>query len=180
MAPYILVQVAAGYLCFLTFRFDFLSQDGQIGPEFWPRTICIFTIITCTVKILHLCFSSAIADSSGESSPAWSEMPANQPHPVIATRPNHERLDIWLGIGTTVLYLLAFRTLGYFLSTFLYMLAFIYLGRYRKLGNILAVGALGSLIFMFIFMKVVYVSLPIGIGPFSYVSVFLMNFMHIR
>jgi putative tricarboxylic transport membrane protein len=180
LAPYLLVLAGAGYLCFLTFRFDFLSQGDQVGPEFWPRTICVFMIITCTVKILHLCFSPTMPDSGGQPSPARPEIPAGQPHPVLVSEGKHGRLDIWLGIGTMALYLLAFRTLGYFLSTFLFMLAFIYLGQYRKVGIILAVSALGSLIFMFIFMKVVYISLPIGVEPFSSVSVFLMKLMNVR
>ena len=38
----------------------------------------------------------------------------------------------------------------------------------------------GALVFMFIFMKIVYLSLPIGRPPFAEVSLALMQLMGIR
>jgi putative tricarboxylic transport membrane protein len=172
--------LAGSYLCFKTFSFDSPSPEGQIGPEFWPRAICIFMLIVCVTKILHLCVASAAADSAAEAPQTWVAAAAVEGLAASHPGPRNGRFDVWVGIGITALYLLAFPMLGYFLSTFLYMLAFIYLGRYRKIGKILLVGAIGSLVFMFIFMKVVYISLPLGVEPFSRVSVFLLDLMHIR
>ena len=45
---------------------------------------------------------------------------------------------------------------------------------------VLATSLVGSLLFMFMFMKVVYVSLPLGHEPFSQVSFLLMRLMGIR
>ncbi|MEJ0048812.1 MAG: tripartite tricarboxylate transporter TctB family protein [Rhodospirillales bacterium] len=182
VAPYVLVLAAAGYLCRLTYHFDVTAPEGQIGPEFWPRTICIFMMITCVVKIAHLAWTSVYAGGEGgvgEPQADWSDA-AERQHADATLPSSHRRLDIWLGIGTTALYLLAFQTLGYFLSTLAFMVAFIYLGQYRKWRTILVVSTLASLVFMFIFMKVVYISLPIGVEPFSRVSVFLMELMHVR
>ncbi len=39
---------------------------------------------------------------------------------------------------------------------------------------------IGSLAFMFMFMKVVYVSLPLGVEPFAQVSFLLMRVMGIK
>ncbi|MBI3068559.1 MAG: tripartite tricarboxylate transporter TctB family protein, partial [Betaproteobacteria bacterium] len=47
-------------------------------------------------------------------------------------------------------------------------------------GVIAAVSLLGTLLLMFIFMKLVYVSLPIGVEPFSRVTFLLMQLMGIR
>lgn len=173
MAPYLLVLAVAGYLFYLTFHFDSPPQDG-IGPEFWPRIICAFMLITCAAKLLHIGFNAGDAESHEALSLDQSEIL------VARDESGRRRRDVWLGIATTALYLLAFRTLGYFLSTFLYMIVFIYLGRYRKPGRILAVSAVASLVFMFIFMKVVYISLPLGVEPFAQVSEFLLHLMHVR
>jgi hypothetical protein len=43
-----------------------------------------------------------------------------------------------------------------------------------------AVSLLGTLAMMFFFMKVVYVSLPLGRAPFMQVTLFLMQAMGIR
>jgi putative tricarboxylic transport membrane protein len=55
-----------------------------------------------------------------------------------------------------------------------------WVGRYRRLGVIVATSVIGSLAFMFMFMKVVYVSLPLGIEPFAQVSFALMRVMGIK
>jgi len=43
---------------------------------------------------------------------------------------------------------------------------------------VVAVG--GALVFMFVFMRIVYLSLPIGVPPFAQVSLMLMQLMGIR
>jgi putative tricarboxylic transport membrane protein len=73
-----------------------------------------------------------------------------------------------------------FNTLGFFLDTFIYMTAFMLIGRYRRIWIAVIVSLIGSLIFMYVFMKIVYVSLPIGSPPFSEVSILLMQWMGIR
>jgi len=54
------------------------------------------------------------------------------------------------------------------------------LGGYRRWGVVAAVSVAGTLLLLFFFMKVVYVSLPIGQVPFSAVTLFLMQVMGIR
>jgi putative tricarboxylic transport membrane protein len=55
-----------------------------------------------------------------------------------------------------------------------------WIGRYRRIGVVLATSAIGALAFMFMFMKVVYVSLPLGVEPFAQVSFALMRIMGIK
>jgi putative tricarboxylic transport membrane protein len=43
------------------------------------------------------------------------------------------------------------------------MALFMWVGRYRRPGVIVATSLIGSLAFMFMFMKIVYVSLPLGV-----------------
>jgi hypothetical protein len=53
-------------------------------------------------------------------------------------------------------------------------------GRYRRWPVIVFVAFAGALAFMAVFMRVVYLSLPIGRPPFSAVSLALMQLMGIR
>jgi putative tricarboxylic transport membrane protein len=62
----------------------------------------------------------------------------------------------------------------------LYIAALIRSGRYRRWPVIAVVSVVGALAFMFVFMKVVYLSLPIGRPPFDAVSLALMQLMGIR
>jgi putative tricarboxylic transport membrane protein len=80
----------------------------------------------------------------------------------------------------TILYVVLIEKLGFFLCTVIYLAAFMWVGRYRRLGVIVATSLIGSLAFMFMFMKVVYVSLPLGVEPFAQVSFLLMRAMGIK
>ena len=85
-----------------------------------------------------------------------------------------------LGIGATVLYAAVVPVAGFFLTTVSYLVAFICLGRYRRMWIAIGVSLAGTLLMLFFFMKVAYISLPIGTAPFSAVSLFLMQVMGIR
>jgi putative tricarboxylic transport membrane protein len=47
-------------------------------------------------------------------------------------------------------------------------------GHYRRWRVIGIASVAGSLAFVFVFMKIVYVSLPLGVGPFRHVSTGIM------
>ena len=84
------------------------------------------------------------------------------------------------GIVLTVAYVVLIERLGFFLCTFAYLAAFAWIGRYRRPLVVLVSGLVGSVVFMFVFMKIVYVSLPLGQEPFSQVTFLLMRLMGIR
>ncbi|MEK7877704.1 MAG: tripartite tricarboxylate transporter TctB family protein, partial [Pseudomonadota bacterium] len=84
------------------------------------------------------------------------------------------------GMALTAGYVIFIQRLGFFIATVLYLALFIVLGGYRRWGVVAAVSVAGTLLLLFFFMKVVYVSLPIGQEPFSAVTLFLMQVMGIR
>lgn len=177
--PYVVVLVIASYLCYVAFQIS-PAGNGQLGADFWPKTILSLTILTCIWEVARQLYTSrthiiapALIDIATNTPP---ETNPESPPDNVGVSPFAPSV----GIGTTVIYVLLFPKLGYFLATFLYVTAFIYLGNYRRLLVALSVAFVASLAFMFIFMRVVYVSLPIGVDPFSRVSTFIMDFMGIR
>ncbi len=54
------------------------------------------------------------------------------------------------------------------------------LGRFRRMGVAVGVSLAGTLLLLYFFMKVAYISLPIGHAPFSAVSLYLMQVMGVR
>ena len=70
--------------------------------------------------------------------------------------------------------------LGFAVASLLFIALFIWLGTYRRTKVVAVVSLLGTLLLMFIFMKVVYVSLPLGEGPFESISVFLMGLLGVH
>jgi putative tricarboxylic transport membrane protein len=97
-----------------------------------------------------------------------------------ALAPERHLLVLAGGVALTAAYVWIIPQLGFFLATVPYVAAFIALGGYRRWGVNAAVSVIGTLAMMFFFMKLVYVSLPLGREPFVQVTLFLMRVMGIR
>ncbi|MBI4194454.1 MAG: tripartite tricarboxylate transporter TctB family protein [Betaproteobacteria bacterium] len=178
--PYATVGAAAGYLYYVATNFEFHRRAGTLGPDFWPEAILILMIAACVFEIVRIALSprkdahvpgvledmvEESAEAHGAPGPA-----AAKSHPVV----------LLLGMAATLGYVAVVQMLGFFLSTVIYLAGFLLIGGYRRWGVIAAVSLIGTLLLMFIFMKLVYVSLPIGQGPFAQVTLFLMQVMGIR
>ncbi|MGH6982287.1 MAG: tripartite tricarboxylate transporter TctB family protein, partial [Stellaceae bacterium] len=87
---------------------------------------------------------------------------------------------VWLAVAATVTYLLLLPIFGFFLTTLVYICTLMYLGHYRRPLRVALLGLAVALGFMFMFMRVVYVSLPTGIAPFDAVSYALMAAMGVH
>jgi len=179
--PYVIVGGAGGYLYYVAAHFEYHHRAGTLGPGFWPKAILILLIATCVYEILKRLFSGTadhgvggvleeIVEESAEKHADMGAAAAIESHPWL----------LLTGMALTALYVLVIHKLGFFLATTLYLALFITLGGYRRWGVIAATSLLGTLLLLFFFMKVVYVSLPIGEAPFSAVTLFLMQVMGIR
>ena len=181
VVPYSIVLAVAATLYAFAGQFEFTSRPGRLGPNVWPEAILVLMIITCIYEIVRtLFFSKGQEEVEGLLEIIEEEVAENLPEesheePQAA----HTHLLIG-GIALTLAYVFLFDVLGFFVDTFLYMVLFMLVGRYRKPKIVLAIGLLGALAFMFVFMKIVYLSLPIGHAPFSSVSLALMQLMGIR
>ena len=177
--PYVIVLAIVSYLYFLAGKIDFVAPGGRIGPNFWPKVILVPAMLTCAYEIAkNLFFGKAEGDLEGVLGSVLKEVPME-----TGTDAPHQKTYphlLWTGIVMTIAYVVLIDQLGFFLCTLGYLAAFMWVGRYRRANVILASSVIGSLAFMFMFMKVVYVSLPLGVEPFSQVSFLLMRLMGIR
>lgn len=176
--PYFVVLAITGALFVMAHRIDFAAPGGRIGPDFWPKTILALATITCLWEIVKTLFwdtdeVAGVLESIIEETPGDGGAVDSVPEP-------HYPLLILGGIALTVAYVLLIEEVGFFLCTFAYLAAFSWIGRYRRPFIVLSSSLIGSLAFMYMFMKVVYVSLPLGHGVFAQVTFFLMRVMGIR
>jgi putative tricarboxylic transport membrane protein len=179
-APYVVVFAIAAYLYFQARQIDFAAPGGRIGPDFWPKVILLLAMATCAYEVAkNLLFRKAGRELPGVLQSIVEEAP-DEPGDLPVEEQRFYPHLLLIGVVLTVGYVLAIETLGFFLCTFLYLAGFMLVGRYRRIGVVLATSLAGSLVFMFVFMKIVYVSLPLGQAPFSEISFFLMRLMGIR
>ena len=87
---------------------------------------------------------------------------------------------VWLAVAATLGYLLLLPELGFFLTTIVYSFTLMFLGQFRRPLAVVVLSVAISLFFMFVFMRVVYVALPVGIAPFDQVSYALMSAMGVH
>ncbi len=181
IAPYVVVAAIAAWLFHVSLHFQFSPRAGRLGPGIWPRAILTLTMFVCALRIvfgMRSPRSSAASDGGG----LLQEVKAGIAQAEEAPAPPEPRYPLLLviGISLTIAYVALLGTLGFALATCIYLAAMMVVGRYRRPGVIAVVALAGSLAFMFIFMKVVYLSLPIGTAPFDAVSLGLMKLMAIR
>lgn len=178
--PYVVVFAIAAYLYSVAGRINFAAPGGRIGPDFWPKAILTMAMVACAYEIIkNLTFGRTGREITGVLQSVVEEAPAENAAIPEEAQKTYPHL-LLLGIAMTVGYVLLIQTLGFFICTFAYLAGFMLVGRYRRISVVLATSLIGSLVFMFMFMKVVYVSLPLGHAPFSEISFFLMRLMGIR
>jgi putative tricarboxylic transport membrane protein len=183
IAPYAVVLVLAGALYLVATRFEYTPHAGRLGPDLWPRTILILIAGVCLFRILTALRAPRDEGPGGgvlqdvlatarEGAPAGGDAQpgADARFPGLLA----------LGIAITVAYVWLLGLLGFALASALYIGAMIRVGRYRRWRVIVPTALMGSLVFMFVFQKIVYLSLPIGQPPFDALSLALMRLMAIR
>jgi putative tricarboxylic transport membrane protein len=178
--PYVIVLLVSAFLFYRATQIDFAAPSGRIGPDVWPKAILALAMLTCAYEILKgLLFGGDKDEVGGVLESIMEDAPANQAQPEEAQAHSHPA-RLLIGAVMTVAYAALIGTLGFFISTLLFIAGFIWVGGYRRPGVIASASLIGGLAFMFMFMKVVYVSLPLGVGPFGQVSILLMGLMGIR
>jgi putative tricarboxylic transport membrane protein len=174
--PYVLLLVATIYFYYLSTNIQFPAHGGRIGPDFWPKIILLLLGATCAYEIVKNLLVAKPHDVKGVLQTLTA---ASGEEDASAEGQSYLTL-LAAGIGLTILYVSTIGYLGFFLATAPYMALFMYIGRYRRIGVIAAASLSGTLVLMFVFMRIVYVSLPIGVGPFAKVSTVLMTLMGVK
>jgi hypothetical protein len=161
-----IVLLAALYYYFLSTQIRFAPRPGRLGPAFWPQVILVLLIITAAVD----CFT--------ETRKARNRAASSGANLAGVMTPR-----VWwlmaLGLAVTLAYVNLATVLGFALANFLFMLAFMLLGGFHRPIAALAISAVGTLTLMMVFVRIVYVSLPLGMPPFENLTILLYSLLGI-
>lgn len=172
--PYWVTLAVSAYLYHVALGISAPGTGDQPGPGFWPKAVLILMMLVCATGVGKALLLRDRGRGDG--------------HELLHEIPGEDQVEPaqrfpWLlggGVALCIGYVVLFDVLGFFLDSFVFLLAFILLGRYRRIWVALSTSLAGALVFMFVFMKIVYVALPLGMPPFSSVSLLLMQLMGIR
>ena len=170
LVAYAALLAGAAFLFYDTRAFAALGRAGELGPDAWPKAILGLLMFVCAFEIGRrvLSWRHAMVETKREADTA--EEPEAPRYPWLLAA----------GIAITILYVPGVELLGFFTCTVLYLAAFMWIGRYRSIPVIVASSVIGALAFVVVFMKVVYVSLPLGAGPFREISIWLLGVLGIH
>jgi putative tricarboxylic transport membrane protein len=158
--PEVVLLAAAVYLFVVALGFKQVGPADQIGPGFWPQVLCVGIGIGALVRLgqkLRSQESRVVGDVASEAGEL--RMPR-----------------VALGVALVVGYVVGMLFLGYILATALFLIAFIYLGGQRQ-WYVVPLGIASSLLFAYVFLKVVYIALPSGVGIFDQLTVLLYELL---
>ena len=179
--PYVIVLLVSAFLFYRATQIDFAAPGGRIGPDVWPKAILALAMLTCAYEILKgLIFGGDEDEVGGVLESIIEAAPVNGAPSGEAPPQGSHPARLLVGAAMTIAYAALITTLGFFISTVLFIAGFIWVGGCRRAGVIACASLIGGLAFVFMFMKVVYVSLPLGVGPFGQVSIQLMHLLGIR
>lgn len=159
LTPYVITMALAGFLYVQADHFDMVSQAGRPGPDLWPKISCVILGVSSLFGMIGA-FLGPQQDDADLSERDEAALSPPEIHPQL----------VWIGIGATALYVWALPWLGFFIATVLFAMALLVIGGMRRWAWLPVVAMVLASVFMLIFMKVVYVALPLGEGWFKLVS----------
>ncbi|HEY1729087.1 MAG TPA: tripartite tricarboxylate transporter TctB family protein [Candidatus Baltobacteraceae bacterium] len=163
-----MILCCAAYLYFLAQRFQFELVPGRVGPDAWPKIVLGLLLVTCVWQLGRILIVGAAPAASADDELPLSDGGGDYTHLAL------------LAIGVTVVYAYVLPALGFFVATVLYMGAIAYVSRFRQVVPLLATSIIAPLVLMFVFMKIVYVALPLGAGPFKALTLALLKMLGVH
>ncbi len=141
-------------------RLPVVPVPGQLGPDFWPRLVLVGLMGSCVLKALEVARGRT---PKAEGSPA---QPLSLP-------------KLAGGMALVLGYTALAPFLGFPLTTFLFLLAFMRLAGTRRPVPLLVIASLGTVTLLYVFVKVVYLPLPKGAGALEDFTISLYRLLKI-
>jgi hypothetical protein len=170
LLPYLAMLAAAGFFYWAATRIQ-ADTGGRIGPAAWPKAIIAVLALLCVYEIVKRLIAPSGPSATGVVSTSGPQGVPHEPDGEEKTYP----AKLAGGIGLVAAYVVAAPWLGFFVSTALFLAIFPWVGGVRRPMLLAVLGVAGSLTLIVTFMRVAYISLPLGEGPFRALSIGLLR-----
>jgi putative tricarboxylic transport membrane protein len=160
----ILIFLLAVFFYILAGKLDENPIEGQLGAFFWPQSILILLMLSCGFKVLESFkgFGKGVADI-GLAGPSVQV----------------ETVRLVAMIVMLLAAVVCMEMIGFPLCNFLFLLLFMRIAGLKKKSHLLIISLLGTILLLYIFVKVVYLPLPKGQWFFTDFTIFLYRVLYI-
>jgi putative tricarboxylic transport membrane protein len=158
LVPEVVLLFMAAYAFYLAGNFGGQTDPGQLGPGFWPRMAATGLAIALVARIIQI-----VRARNRPIVKVRSEFPEEDEVPIDWTQ-------LGLAMAMVVGYVFATMFIGYLFATAVFLTTFIWLGGQRR-WFVPLIGAAGALASAYVFIGVVFVALPTGVGIFDTLTV---------
>jgi putative tricarboxylic transport membrane protein len=160
----ILIFLVAIFFYVLSGKLDENPMEGQLGAFFWPKAILILLMAGCGLKVLEsfFAFGKGVADIGLEGPPA---------------EINNGKLAIMIILVLGAVFCV--ENIGFPLANFLFLLGFMRIAGLKKKFSLLLISLLGTVVLLYLFVKVVYLPLPKGQWFFDDITIAIYRILHI-
>lgn len=165
----VLILVVCAIFWSQTYQFEDADADG-LGPTFVPRLLIGLLVLCVLVRVVQTFRAGPglqTSRSDAEGTHPDSPEDAEEEHPT-------SRRYLLVGVGLAVGYVLATMYLGYPLATFLLVVGFVGINS-RLTWHTFAVALAVALSFPYLFVRIVFIDLPTGVGVFDSFTIALYS-----
>ena len=152
----------------------FTSSVGGPGPAFYPRMLIGLFALTMVVRLIQ-----QIREQRQGVEPVDTDVGAVPEEGAELDASLIDSRRVWVAIVLAVAYALASMFVGWVIATFVFTIVFLVLAGKRNPLIVLPMALVLSLGFVYVFVKIVYISLPTGIGVFDLITMRLFEFLGI-
>ena len=167
VVPHAVMLAVACWLYWVAGRID-VETGGRISPVVWPKAIIVFMGLLCVYEIVKRLVVRTEFDAKG--------LVTNMSSGTEA-QPNENLALLFSGIALIAGYVVAVPSLGFFPATALFLVVFPWVAGLRRPLVLASVSIVGTVLLALVFLKVAYISLPLGEGPFRALSLALMRLL---
>lgn len=189
--PYLVLLLFSFFCLWSLSTIDAGSADGRLGPAFWPRLVLSLMALLCVYESLKRLagakdqFSGFIerqeqAAERGEEVGSVKTLMAPKAEPQDEPADPIQMPKLLGGVLLIAGYAIGIQVVGFFVSSTLFLSLFAAIGGFRHWVWNPVVSLVGSFGFFFVFMRVAYISLPLGEGPFKAFSLLLMQLIGVK
>ena len=166
VVPHTVMLVVSIALYWMAARIE-ADTGGRIGPAVWPKAVIVFMALLCAYEIVKRLLVRSDFEAKGLLS--GTEIPGSEPD-VVGDRGSDEDPALESGSDPKMLF-------GGIAIIGGYVVAVPWIGGLRRPVLAVAISLAGTITLALVFLKVAYISLPMGEGPFRALSLGLMRLL---